>query len=246
MSPSTSSATPRASTPRKRPDGLEGDQGALRVAGQVAQLHIALGDHDLEGFTGPAIPHGDGVGAGVLAVGRQHCGRGGFQQRPHRFDPRTAPGAGRPRRTSRRDNHVMLPVWFRGSGGRAVLSVPAAGHPAGRPPPRASWRCRGDGDCGGNWGGSNGASGGAPCDPSRRSKHSRPPSAGVLRVRRAHGGQRFVSGNLPSRPSGRGAGRSFRPGSPSAAGTCAGSGGTSPRGSAASSTPCRGLGSRSA
>jgi hypothetical protein len=27
----------------------------------VAQLHIALGDHDLEGFTGPAVPHGDGV-----------------------------------------------------------------------------------------------------------------------------------------------------------------------------------------
>ena len=32
----------------KLPDGLEDDQDALRVAGQVAQLHIALGDHDLE------------------------------------------------------------------------------------------------------------------------------------------------------------------------------------------------------
>jgi hypothetical protein len=45
----------------ERPDGLEDDQDALWVAGQVAQLHIALGDHDLEGFTGPAVPHGDGV-----------------------------------------------------------------------------------------------------------------------------------------------------------------------------------------
>jgi hypothetical protein len=74
----------------KRPDGLEDDQDALRVAGQMTQLHIALGDHDLEGFTGPAVPHGNGVSAAVLAVGRQHCGKGGFQQRPHRFDPSSA------------------------------------------------------------------------------------------------------------------------------------------------------------
>ena len=36
------------------------------------------------------VPHGNGVGAAVLAVGRQHRRRGGFQQRPHRFDPSSA------------------------------------------------------------------------------------------------------------------------------------------------------------
>jgi hypothetical protein len=47
-------------------------------------------DHDLEDLTGPAVPEGDGVGAAVLAVGRQHRGSGGCQQRPHRFDPSLA------------------------------------------------------------------------------------------------------------------------------------------------------------
>jgi hypothetical protein len=41
----------------ERSDGLEDDQDTLRVAGQVAQLHIALGDHDLEGVIDPAEPH---------------------------------------------------------------------------------------------------------------------------------------------------------------------------------------------
>ena len=38
----------------ERSDGLEDDQDTSRVAGQVAQLHIILGDHDLEGVIDPA------------------------------------------------------------------------------------------------------------------------------------------------------------------------------------------------
>jgi hypothetical protein len=56
----------------------------------VAQLHIPLGDHDLEGFIDPAESHLHRVRAAVLAIGRQHCGSGSFQQRPHRFDPCSA------------------------------------------------------------------------------------------------------------------------------------------------------------
>jgi hypothetical protein len=74
----------------ERPDGLEDDQDAAWVSGQVSQLHVALGYHHLEGVTGPAKPDWHGVGAAVLAVGRQHCRSGGFQQRPHPFDPSSA------------------------------------------------------------------------------------------------------------------------------------------------------------
>ena len=74
----------------ERSDGLEDDQDTPRVAGQVAQLHITLDDHDLEGVIDPAKPHRHRVRAAVLAIGRQHCRRRSFQQRPHRFDPSSA------------------------------------------------------------------------------------------------------------------------------------------------------------
>jgi DNA-binding transcriptional LysR family regulator len=47
-----------------------------------AQPHIPLGDHDLEGVISPTEPHRHSVRAGVLAIGRQHCRRRSFQQRP--------------------------------------------------------------------------------------------------------------------------------------------------------------------
>jgi hypothetical protein len=64
----------------ERSNGLEDDQDAARVAGQVAELHVALGDYYLEGFIGPAEPHWHCVGAAVLSVGRQYRSRGCLQQ----------------------------------------------------------------------------------------------------------------------------------------------------------------------
>ena len=45
---------------------------------------------DLEGLTGPTEPHWHCVCAAVLAIGRQHCRRRSFQQRPQPFDPSLA------------------------------------------------------------------------------------------------------------------------------------------------------------
>ena len=72
----------------ERPDSLEDDQHTAWVAGQVAQLHVTLSDHDLQGLIGPAKPYRHCVRAAVLAIGRQHCRSGRLQQRPHPFDPK--------------------------------------------------------------------------------------------------------------------------------------------------------------
>jgi hypothetical protein len=74
----------------ERSDGLEDNQDTPWVASQMAQLHIPLGNHDLEGVIGPTEPHRHRVRAAVLAIGRQHCRRRNFQQRPQPFDPSLA------------------------------------------------------------------------------------------------------------------------------------------------------------
>jgi hypothetical protein len=74
----------------ERSDGLEDDQDAPRVPGQVAQLYIPFGDHYLNGGIVPAEPHRHRVRAAVLAVGRQHCRSGCLQQGPHPFDSGSA------------------------------------------------------------------------------------------------------------------------------------------------------------
>ena len=53
--------------PRRRPGHTAGP-------GPGGAVHIALGDHDLQGFIGPAEPHRHRVRAAVLTIGRQHCG----------------------------------------------------------------------------------------------------------------------------------------------------------------------------
>lgn len=71
---------------------LEHDKDAPCVARQVAELDVALGDHDLERSISPAKPDRGDVRAAVLALGRQHGRRGAPEQRANAFEPPVTTG----------------------------------------------------------------------------------------------------------------------------------------------------------
>ncbi len=88
-SQSISSHSPRTSMPRKWSDGLERHQGTPRIAGQVRQFRVALGNHDLEPSVDPAEPDRRDRGAAVGSIRRQNCRGGSLQERTYSFDQRS-------------------------------------------------------------------------------------------------------------------------------------------------------------
>ena len=64
----------------KGPSGFEHDEHATRITLEMAQLHVALGDHNLERVAGPTKPDGTDVRTAIAAVGRQYCRSGGFER----------------------------------------------------------------------------------------------------------------------------------------------------------------------
>ena len=73
--------------PTEGRNGFEHDKGAAGVASQMLELHVAEGDHDLEGIAMPPEPDRRDIRASVLAVGHQHGGRWTVEQRADILDP---------------------------------------------------------------------------------------------------------------------------------------------------------------
>src|SRR5919109_1603853 len=71
----------------ERARSLEDDESAAGIAGQVAELYVALGDHDLEGAVLEAEPHRRDERAPVLPVRRQHRRRRRLEERAHLLEP---------------------------------------------------------------------------------------------------------------------------------------------------------------
>jgi len=77
----------RRGFPLISPKGRRANQAAARISREVLELHVALGDHDLEGVAVPSKPDRRHVGAAVFAVGRQDGGRCSVEQRTDVLGP---------------------------------------------------------------------------------------------------------------------------------------------------------------